>query len=113
MNPFDLLKQFGNIQEKMKEAQERFRQVRVTGSAGGDMVQVELNGNLEVLGVRISPEAITAAGSGPAGAADLAMLEDLVRAAFSDALGRVKEKLRDEMSAIGGGLNLPPGLMGF
>ncbi len=105
MNPFDLLKQFGNIQEKMKEAQERFRLVRVTGSAGGDMVQVELNGQLEVLAVRISREAVDPA--------DLSMLEDLVRAAFSDALTKMKEKIRDEMSSIGGGLNLPPGLLGF
>ena len=105
MNPFDLLKQFGNIQEKMKEVQERFRLVRVIGSAGGDMVQVELNGNLEVLGVHISGEAVDPQ--------DLSMLEDLMRAALSDALTRVKEKLRDEMSAIGGGLNLPPGMPGF
>ncbi len=105
MNPFDLLKQFGNIQDKMKEVQERFRLIRVTGSAGGDMVQVDLNGHMEVLRVSISREAVDPE--------DLAMLEDLVRAAFSDALAKVKERIREEMGSISGGLNLPPGLLGY
>jgi hypothetical protein len=105
MNPFDLLKQFGNIQEKMKETQERLRQIRVTGTAGGDMVQVDLNGHLEVLSVRISTEAMDPQ--------DRSLLEDLVRAAFSDALTKAKDRIREEMVSIGGGLDLPPGLMGL
>lgn len=105
MNPFDLLKQFGNIQEKMKETQEKLKAVRVTGFAGGDMVQVELNGHLEVLAVRISAEAVDPA--------DISMLEDLVRAAMSDALNRAKDRIREEMVSVGGGLNLPPGMMGL
>jgi nucleoid-associated protein EbfC len=105
MNPFEMLKQFGNIQEKMKETQERLKTVRVTGSAGGDMVQVELNGHMEVLQVRISPEAVDPS--------DRSLLEDLVRAAVSDALDKVKDRIREEMIAASGGLNLPPGMMGF
>jgi DNA-binding YbaB/EbfC family protein len=105
VNPFDFLKQFGNMQERMNEIQERLGRISVTGSAGGDMVQVEMNGRMEVSRVRISPEAVDLQ--------DLGMLEDLLRAAVSDALYKIKERIRDEVSALTGGLNLPPGFMGL
>ena len=105
MNPFDLLKQFGNMQERMQEMQTRLGRLQATGSAGGGMVQVELNGHLEVTRVTVAPEAVDPN--------DIPMLQDLLRAAFSDALFRVKEKIREEVSALTGGLNLPPGLLGF
>jgi len=105
INPFDLLKQFGNMQERMQEIQARLGRLQVTGSAGGGMVQVELNGQLEVTGVVIAPEA--------ADPNDIPMLQDLLRAAFADALFKVKEKIREEVSTVTGGMNLPPGLLGF
>ena len=105
INPFDLLKQFGNVQERMQEIQARLSRLQVTGSAGGGMVQVELNGQLEVTRVLIAPEAVDPN--------DIPMLQDLLRAAFADALFKVKEKIREEVSAASGGLNLPPGFMGF
>ncbi len=105
INPFDLLKQFGNVQERMQEIQARLGRLQVTGSAGGGMVQIELNGHLEVTRVTIAPEAVDPN--------DLPMLQDLLRAAFADALFKVKEKIREEVSAASGGLNLPPGFLGF
>jgi DNA-binding YbaB/EbfC family protein len=105
INPFDFLKQFGNVQERMQEMQERLGRVQATGSAGGGMVQVELNGHLEVTRVIIAPEAVDPN--------DIPMLQDLLRAAFADALFKVKEKIREEVSALTGGLNLPPGFLGF
>jgi DNA-binding protein YbaB len=41
------------------------------------------------------------------------MLQDLLQAAFSDALFKIKEKIREEASSLTGGLNLPPGLLGL
>jgi DNA-binding YbaB/EbfC family protein len=105
INPFDLLKQFGNVQERMQEVQARLARLQATGSAGGGMVQVELNGHLEITRVTIAPEAVDPS--------DIPMLQDLLRAAFSDALFKVKEKIREEVTALTGGLNLPPGLLGF
>ncbi|MDR3200628.1 MAG: YbaB/EbfC family nucleoid-associated protein [Spirochaetales bacterium] len=105
INPFELLKNFGNIQSKMTEVQGKLAAVRVTGSAGGDMVKVEINGHFEVLSVSISPEA--------AGPNDIEMLQDLTRAAMTDALHKIKEAIRSEMSALTGGLNIPPGFMGM
>jgi len=105
INPFDLLKQFGNMQERMNEMQQRLGRVVATGSAGGGMVQVELNGRMEVGAVTVSPEAVDPS--------DLTMLQDLIRAALSDALDKVKEKIREEVSSLTGGLPLPPGFMGL
>lgn len=105
INPFDILKQFGNMQERMGEIQERLRRLTVTGSAGGGMVEVEMNGHMEVQGVRISREAVDPS--------EIDMLQDLLRAAFSDAMFKIKEKMREEVSSLTGGLPIPPGLMGL
>ena len=105
VNPFDFLKQFGNIQERMNEIQNRLQGISVVGSAGGDMVQIEMNGHMQVLDVRISEEAVDPE--------DITMLQDLLRAAFSDALHKIKEKIREEASSLTGGLNLPPGFLGM
>ncbi len=104
-NPFDFLKQFGNIQERMNEIQNRLQGISVVGSAGGDMVQIEMNGHMQVLGVRISQEAVDPQ--------DIQMLQDLLQAAFSDVLHKIKEKIREEVSSLTGGLNLPPGILGM
>jgi len=105
VNPFELLKQFGNLQERMSELQGRLARVTVVGTSGGGMVQVELNGQLSVTRLTISPEAVDPE--------DLPMLQDLLRAAFSDALAKVKEKIQAEVSSLTGGLPLPPGLLGL
>ena len=104
-SPFDFLKQFGNIQERMNEIQNRLEGISVVGSAGGDMVQIEMNGHMQVLVVRISEEAVDPK--------DIPMLQDLLQAAFSDALYKIKEKIREEVSSLTGGLNLPPGILGM
>ena len=104
-NPFDFFKQFGNIQERMSEVQNRLQGISAVGTAGGDMVQIEMNGHMQVLGVRISEEAVDPK--------DIQMLQDLILAAFSDALYKVKERVREEVSSLTGGLNLPPGFLGL
>jgi hypothetical protein len=89
----------------MGEMQEKLKAIRVTGSAGGGMVTVELNGDLRAEKVTISAEAVDPS--------DLRMLEDLVLAAASDALTRLKERLRDEMAQVTGIAGLPPGMFGM
>jgi DNA-binding YbaB/EbfC family protein len=105
INPFELLKQFGNLQERMNEIQARLGRIAAVGSAGGGMVQVELNGHMEATRVTVSPEAVDPA--------DIPMLQDLLRAALSDALAKIKEKIREEVSSLTGGLPLPPGILGM
>ena len=104
MNPMDILKNLPQLQRRMSEAQNRVKEITAVGSAGGDMVRVEITGEFAVINVDISPEAVDPD--------DLSMLEDLVLAAFSDAVFKVKEKIQEEMSSITGGMNLPPNLFG-
>lgn len=104
MNPMDLFKNLQNLQSRMGEMQEKMKNVSVTGTAGGDMVRIDINGQMEVTGVHISEEAVDPE--------DIAMLEDLVFAAFTDASVKIKDRLKDEMSSMTGGIDLPPGLFG-
>ncbi|MFP4643671.1 MAG: YbaB/EbfC family nucleoid-associated protein [Spirochaetales bacterium] len=104
MNPMELLKNFQNIQSKLNEAQERMKHVTAVGTSGGDMVRVTINGQMEVQNVEISRDAVDPD--------DIEMLQDLILAAFTDAMTKVKEEIKEEMSGITGGMDLPPGLMG-
>ncbi len=104
-NPFDIFKQLQGLQSRMGEIQEQLKSVRVTGSAGGGLVTVEMNGRMQVEKVTIAPEAVDPR--------DIPMLQDLVLAAMTDALERLKEKIRDEVSQATGMLGLPPGMLGF
>ena len=105
INPMDLLKNFQNMQTKISEMQEKLKDVKVTGFSGGGMVRVEMNGQLAVTNVEIAKEAVNPE--------DIEMLQDLVLGAVSDALAKVKEKLKEEASSVTGGMDLPPGMMGI
>lgn len=105
MNPLDILKNFQGLQSRMAAMQERMKSITVIGTAGGDMVRVEISGQMAVRSVTISPEAVDPS--------DLAMLQDLVRAAISDALARLREKMREEMGDLTGGLDIPSELLGM
>ncbi|MDR2738709.1 MAG: YbaB/EbfC family nucleoid-associated protein [Treponema sp.] len=104
INPFDILKNTQKIQEQMGAFQEKLGGITVTGSAGGGMVEVDINGRMEILGVRILPEA--------ADGKDMEMLQDLVAAAFTGAVDKVKEVLNHEMGSLMGIPGMPPGFPG-
>ena len=66
------------------------------------MVTIEMNGQMQVEKVGIAPEAVDQK--------DIPMLQDLVLAAVTDAMDRLKEKIREEVSQATGMLGLPPGI---
>ncbi|MCL2293821.1 MAG: YbaB/EbfC family nucleoid-associated protein [Spirochaetes bacterium] len=101
INPMELLKNFQGIQSKMGEFQAKLSSLTETGYAGGDMVKVEINGQMQVLDVRIAKEIISADDAG--------VLEELVKAAFNDAMRRMKDKINEEISSMTGGMNIPGG----
>ena len=86
MNPFEMLKNFQSLQSGMQEMQGKLAEINVTGTAGGEMVRVSMNGQMLVTGVKIEPEAVDPE--------DIGMLEDLVRAAMSDAMAKIKEAIQ-------------------
>jgi DNA-binding YbaB/EbfC family protein len=105
INPFDILKNAQKLQEQMGAFQEKLKTIGVTGSAGGGMAEVDMNGQMEVLAVRIAPEALEGG--------DREMLQDLAAAAFNSALGKVREEVNREMGALAGGVIPGGGIPGF
>ena len=102
-SPFDMQgfeKLLGSLADSVNTMREDASHMEVEGSAGGGAVSVRANGNLELLAVRISPEAMDVR----------EMLEDLVVVAVNDALRRVQEGLAGQMGALTAGLPLPPGI---
>jgi DNA-binding YbaB/EbfC family protein len=87
------------MQERM---QEEIAQIRVEASAGGGMVTVKMNGQKQILDVRIEPDVF--AGK------DQEMLQDLVRAAVNEASRRVDDELASQMKNIAGTM---PGMAGL
>lgn len=98
----DLFKNISQLQSKMGEAQEQLKGLQMQGSAGGGMVHITMNGEFAVLKVEISPEVLDPN--------DPEMVQDLVLAAATDAQQKVKEAIREQMSSMTGGLDIPPDL---
>jgi len=106
INPFDILKNAQKIQKQMGSFQEKLAEIGATGSSGGGVVEIDLNGKFEVTAVRISP---TLMESG-----DIEMLQDLIIAAFSNGHDNIQAKLGREIGSMTGGFGVPDlsGLMG-
>jgi DNA-binding YbaB/EbfC family protein len=87
----------------MSGFQEKLDKITATGAAGGGLVEIDINGKMEVLAVRIAPQAME----------DHDMLQDLVMSAFIDVMEKIKETVSKEAGVMAGGLNLPglPGVM--
>ena len=101
------MKMPGNMQNMMKQAQqmqqklqEQVAAIRVEGTAGGGMVSIKMDGQKNVLGVKIDTEV----------AGDVEMLQDMIMAAFNDAAKKVDDEAQSKMGGMLGGLGLPPGL---
>ena len=85
------MKQAQELQAKLME---ELKKIKVEGSAGGGMIRVEMDGEQNVLSIRIDPELLKDD--------DVSMLEDMVLAAFNDAKKKVTEKTRESFSSITG-----------
>jgi DNA-binding YbaB/EbfC family protein len=97
-----LMKNAGKIREEMEKLQQRLGQLTAEGDAGGGMVKVKANGNLEILSCRISDECMKLN--------DREMLEDLTRAAVNQALARARQLAAEETGKMATSLGLPAGM---
>ena len=98
-NMANIMKQVQQMQAQMAKLQEEAATKTVTGSAGGGMVTVTANGALEVVSVRIDPEALKDA--------DAEMLQDVVLAATNEALKNARQLMAEQMKSVTGGMNIP------
>jgi DNA-binding YbaB/EbfC family protein len=97
----DLLKKARTMQEQMQRDLEG---LRVEASAGGGMVTVHMNGQKQILNLKIDPQLSKDA--------DLEMIQELVKSAVNQATREVDEQMRKKLGGLAGGLGLPnlPGL---
>ena len=105
MNIADIMEMLRNpqaMQAKAEEFQRKTESIEATGSAGGGMVRVTINGAMTVRSIIIAPEVVTPD--------DVTMLQDLVMAAFNDAQAKIRETLQRELTEGMGGMGMPPGL---
>jgi len=97
----------GNMQQMMQQAQkmqEKLHQeialIKVEATAGGGMVTAQMDGQKNLLSVKIDPEV----------AGDVEMLQDMVVAAVNEAAKKVDDEIKTKMGGMLGGMGLPPGL---
>ncbi len=102
-NPFDLIKNAQAIKSQFSKIQDELKDVEATGSSGGGIVKVTVNGQFEVTDVQIDPIAVDPR--------DVKMLQDLIIAASHDAFERVKEIFKEKTGPVLNDLNIPG--MGF
>ncbi len=95
-----LMKQAQAMQDNMKKAQEQLASIEVEGQAGAGLVKVVMSCKNDVKRVTIDP---TLLGD------DKDMLEDLVAAAFNDAVRKAEATSSEKMASLTSGLPLPPG----
>jgi len=95
----DLQKMAQRMQADMAKAQEDLGAMTVEGTAGGGAVVVVMTGTQECKQVRINKDAVDPE--------DVETLEDLVRAATTDALAKSKQLAADRLGGLTGGLKLP------
>lgn len=95
----NLMAQVRKMQEEMEKTQEELAQVEVTGSAGGGMVEIVMDGHQAVKAVRLKPEVVDPD--------DVEMLQDLLLAALNDATEKAKALADERMGDVTGGVNIP------
>jgi DNA-binding YbaB/EbfC family protein len=100
------MKGFGDMQKMLKQAQEmqarlqkELAELRLEGSSGGGMVTVTVDGQKNVLALKLDPEVVNKD--------DLDMLQDLIVAAINDAAAKVDEHLAGKLGSLGAGMKIP------
>lgn len=97
----DLMKQAQKMQADMAKAQEEMASLMVTGESGAGLVRITMSCKHQVQALNIDDSLI---------GDDKEMLEDLVVAAFNDALRRVEKTVQEKFSGVATGMGLPPGM---
>ena len=93
-----ILNKAKELETKMKESQEKIKNIQVEGISGTNSVKVTLNGDGELIKLEISPETIKE---------EKSIIEDLIVAAHNNAKSQLKAKTTEEISKATGGFGIP------
>ena len=99
MNPFDMLKNIQSMKEQLGNIQEELAEITATGSSGGNIVNVTLNGKFEIVSVKLDPICVDPR--------DVQMLQDLIIAAHHDAMTKIQENIKAKYGPLLNGMNIP------
>ena len=94
----NILDKAKELEAKMKESQEKIKNISVTGISGGDSVKITLNGEGEIINLDISSDILKE---------DKTIIEDLIKAAHNNAKSQLKSKTSEEISKATGGFGIP------
>src|SRR4029453_18495314 len=97
-----LQQMLSRLRQVQEDLQRQVNTVAVEASAGGGMVTVKMNGQKQILEVRIQPAVIPSK--------DKELLQDLTRPAVNEASRRVNDELADQMKSLAGGIPGIPGM---
>ena len=93
-----ILEKAKEIESKVKESQEKIKNIKAEGSSGGGDVKVVLNGDGEMESLFISDRVLKD---------NKSLIEDLIIAAHNNAKNNLKSKTSDELSKVTGGFGIP------
>jgi|TARA_B100000508_G_scaffold73556_1_gene57279 hypothetical protein len=93
-----ILNKAKELEAKMKESQEKIKNIEAEGTSGTNSVKVKLNGDGEMIELKISPETIRE---------EKSIIEDLIVAAHNNAKVQLKSKTSEEISKATGGFGIP------
>ena len=99
MNPFDMLKNIEQMKSQLRTMQEELKQITATGSSGGNIVNVTINGKFEIINLKLDPICVDPR--------DVQMLQDLIIAAHHDAMSKIQEAIKEKYGPLLNGMNIP------
>ena len=99
MNPFDMLKNIEQMKSQLGTMQEELNQITATGSSGGNIVNVTINGKFEIINLKLDPICVDPR--------DVQMLQDLIVAAHHDAMSKIQEAIKEKYGPLLNGMNIP------
>src|SRR5574344_547035 len=99
MNPFEMLQNTAKLKEEAEKMQNELSQLSATGSSGGKMVTVTVNGKMEMTAIHLDPVCVDNR--------DVKMLEDLIVAAHHDAITNMQEQIKSKVNPLLAGMNIP------
>jgi hypothetical protein len=95
-----LMQQAQKMQENLKQVQDEIAETQIQGESGAGLVRITMNGKRQVQEIVIDDSLLNE---------DRDMLEDLIAAAFNDAINKVSALKQEKMAGLTGGIDLPAG----
>ncbi|MBC8388669.1 MAG: YbaB/EbfC family nucleoid-associated protein [Actinobacteria bacterium] len=94
-----MMKQAKIMQQKLLEIRQELKKMEFEASAGGGAVKVKVNGDQEIVEVKIDKDIVDSG--------DMEMIEDMVMVAINDAIKKSKDEAKNKMTSLTGGMNIP------